>query len=445
MSALALGQCLLPPTTLWAAVPGDYIKSAHASSAYGVKRSSMTSGISSEPDYATGNCAHCHEMHASLAAEEPAPDNFGPSPYTLFANNFNTAATTKPYGQTDNFCFYCHSGSTPVSIQPVTNTDYSTRFGGGTSTTPDDIMEAFNQDGRGSQASYHNLSDIHTFVNVVKAVDFPWYTDYSNPCNGCHNPHLAKRNYESSSPHSSAISKPSDHFNLWGETQLMSTYSGGGAYIPPYSNAPAREPYGSTIIEDGSITPNYVEFCMDCHNSNNNIDSTTLGTVRDINWSFSGEKHGSLPRNGILDIREPYFSAQANTNFVLSCLDCHEPHGSPNIMLLRQRVNGESTIDPDVIATTNNMSNLCKRCHTDDAEANAGTKIAGKWRYIHHESTDKPYPGPPKPCDQCHKYGIPEPGGQAKIPCGNCHFHGSDDRWLGTVGVSAYQTDRKTF
>jgi hypothetical protein len=415
---------------------GTYLESAHGSGInsgdYGVNRPSMTG-------YAKGNCGHCHEMHASLAGEEPDPVSGVPNAYTLFAKNFNTALIPGSYDVTHNFCFQCHSGSPDVQ-QYVANNDYSNTFGGGSTTST--IMATFNQ------ASFHNLEDIHEFVNGNSLS--PWYTDHSNPCNGCHNPHLAKRNYPNgiTPPLSSAISKPGAHFSLWGETQLMSTYSGGGAYIPPYSKGTAREPYDSFIIEDGSTTPNYVEFCMDCHNSSN-ITSTTLGPVRDIDWSLSsltGEKHGSLPRDGLLDIREPYFSAQANSNFVLSCLDCHEPHGSPNIMLLRQRVNGESTIDPAAITTTDNMSHLCKRCHTDDAEAQQGTKTVNKWKYVHHYSTDAPYDiSTTSMCGKCHGVGGTGQDDKNPIPCGNCHFHGSDDSWLGTVGMGAYQTDRKTF
>jgi len=40
---------------------GPYLDSAHGNSSYGVKRS-----ITKLSDYARGNCAHCHEMHASI-------------------------------------------------------------------------------------------------------------------------------------------------------------------------------------------------------------------------------------------------------------------------------------------------------------------------------------------------------------------------------------------
>lgn len=434
LSTIAFCQLILQPGSLWA---GDYQNSAHGSSSYGVDRL---------PDYATGNCAHCHEMHASIAGSEPCSSG-GANPYTLFATNFNSG-TSLPgsYQVADNFCFNCHSAS--LLVQPVANKDYSATFGGA-ATEVQSIMDAFNQPSSANPNSYHDLADIHAFAEGK----FPWYTASSNPCSACHNPHLAKKNYEDFlAPLSSAISKPSAHFSLWGEGETMLTYSNSnsGDYLAPYSDSSGkREPdKGSTT--DGSKTPDYVGFCTDCHNTTNtDIFSTKKGDyLLTIDWSGSGEKHGGLPREVVpqnpLDVREPYNTAQGgNTNFTLSCLDCHEPHGSSSIMLIRRRVNGEN-LEGD-ITTTNNMSNLCKRCHTDDQQAVGGA--SGQWRHIHHDADDAPYPGPPNACARCHKapeYATPVPGSKPRIHCGLCHHHGSDDSWMDIVD-SNLTTGRKTF
>lgn len=406
LGIFVLGLNLLsgPETPLYA---GDYLNSAHGSSTYGVNRPAMTSGGT---PYTTGNCAHCHEQHASLAGTEPAPVDGGPSEFALFTRNFNTGAVDGSYIDSDNFCFNCHSNT--GSVQTVVNADYGTTFGGGAGgTPPQSIKEAFNQ------ASFHNLNDIHTFVDGENTL-FPWYNSYSNPCNGCHNPHLAKRNYtDFTAPLSSAIAKPSDHFNPWGETQLMSAYAG---YESPYSSTTSqtREPDGSSTT-DGSKTPDYTSFCTDCHNTATTIYSTTLGrNLIQIDWSSSGDKHGTVPYDGGLDMQEPYATANStNSNFVLSCLDCHEPHGSPNIMLLRQRVNG-GQLNAN-ITTLDDTGNFCRQCHLDDDAANGGS--VNSWEYIHHQSSDRPYQQ--KQCGWCHSNG----GGGSPIPCGDCHMHGMTD------------------
>lgn len=50
------------------ACAGDYLNSAHGNSSYGVERISTAS-----LGYSKGNCAHCHEQHASIGGEEPEP------------------------------------------------------------------------------------------------------------------------------------------------------------------------------------------------------------------------------------------------------------------------------------------------------------------------------------------------------------------------------------
>ena len=387
---------------------GDYLNSAHGSSTYGVKRPSMTSGATS---YATGNCAHCHEQHASLAGAEPAPVDGGLSEYALFTRNFNNTALAGGYLDSDNFCFSCHSNS--GSVQPVTNANYATTFGGGANGTPPQyIKEAFNS------LSSHNLADVHTFVDG-EATLYPWYNSYSNPCNSCHNPHLAKRNYtDFIAPLSSAIAKPSDHFNLWGETETMaSSYSG---YEAPYASTTSqnREPDSSSTT-NGSKTPDYPAFCTDCHNTATTIYSTTLGrNLIQIDWSNAGDKHGIVPYDVAIDILEPYATANStNSNFTLSCLDCHEPHGSVNIMLLRGRVNG-SNLSANV-TTRDDMGTFCRQCHMDDAAAGIGA--VNSWEYIHHLAPDRPYQK--KRCGVCHTNKL---GGSRNL-CGDCHSHGMTD------------------
>ncbi|HIC92592.1 MAG TPA: hypothetical protein EYP21_11185, partial [Syntrophaceae bacterium] len=111
------------------AMAGPYLSSAHGNTSYGVDRNAT--GF---PDYAVGNCAHCHEMHASIGGAEPAPTG-GPDKYALFYNNY--------VSQTDGVCFKCHDATTTISATAIVNRSYSYRAGGWTDDTLDDILEAF--------------------------------------------------------------------------------------------------------------------------------------------------------------------------------------------------------------------------------------------------------------------------------------------------------------
>jgi len=402
---------------------GPYLDSAHGNSGYGVNRSTIDDKCSV---FATGNCAHCHETHASLEGGEPEPVS-GPAPHALFADGFNTARIENTYLETDDFCFYCHNG---ISGQQVRNQDYSTTFGGATvGSGPQSILDAFNQD------SYHNLYDIWNFLGNDSTYA-PWFAKIGNPCSACHNSHLAKRNWDSGQlgfPLLSVLSLPGLPNNLYGETELMSAYF---SYEAPLALSNNREPAG-VGEPDGGKTPDYVGFCSSCHNPDKTIWSTSLGReLKKINFGDTGllmDKHGSLIRDGTNFFREPYASAATlKDNFILSCLDCHEAHGSENVMLLRRRINGENLEGP--VASTDAMSFVCKRCHTDDLAAAGGTGEADRWQYVHHIAAEAPYSQ--AVCTDCHV----SADGSTPVPCGNCHGHGMDDTW---AGVNF--TGRKTF
>ena len=392
-------------------ITGSYKESAHGNSTDGVNRSSMSG-------YSQGNCAHCHEMHASVEGSEPNPAGGAPSKFALFADNFNTAKTTGPYEQSDNFCFYCH-GPSSLQVNGITNYDYSQTFGGApeneNATT---IMDAFNQ------ASYHNLYDIWDFANDT----FSFFASDSNPCVACHNPHIAKRNKANpGDPTFTAISLPSDHGNLWGDdaNETMNYYAAGYTYQAPYYNSTSSyEPAGDTIY-DGSNMPDYVTFCQDCHSKD--MSSYDLSHTP-IDWE-TGDKHGKISADGSIEIKDPYSNSSMG-DYVLSCTDCHEPHGSPNIYLIRREVNNGTL--GDTVSAGSDFGWLCRQCHKDD------------WEYVHHlSSSDAPYTGKSdngcySQCSKCHFSGGVE-------NCMNCHFHGGDDAWLQTTEKSFCYTGRKCF
>lgn len=403
---------LLLSTICWLQAPpsalaGTYFDSAHGSSSYGVFRPIIGNTPPSGFGYSRGNCAHCHEQHGSINGSEPPPSSGTPSPYELFATNFNTSATTSPYYEADNFCFFCHNN--PASAQAVLNNDYSQNFGcAGQGTTT--IMAAMNQ------LSYHNLYDVGTYSQAT----FPWYSAQSNPCNACHNPHLAKQNWANpKDPTFSVLSKPSDHFNLWGTTETMDT-SYNTKYQPPYcsNNLTDVEPAASVDATVGrTATPDYVAFCTTCHTPTATIPSTTLNrNLEPIDWGLTGDKHGLRPMDGSVSTLPPFDVPSSGTDFVLSCLNCHEAHGSENVMLLRRRANGSDLSAAITSLTTTDWGLLCLKCHKDDLAF--GTGNANEWENVHHKVSDAPYLQ--KRCGRCH------PGGPGRpINCETCHFHGA--------------------
>ena len=441
---------------------GPYLDSAHGSS-YGVLRTSL----STPPNYyGQGNCAHCHEQHASIGGAEPAPNSpAGPDYYLLFMKLW-----VQPV-QSNLFCFGCHTlesgdcgtGRTCQSSWQRTNYSYSYWFGGDTSLIcPNSIYKSFQFVGSNgvSQPNFnccppcsgastsvgtsHYIYDIGFFM--LGKWGFSSTGAYLNPCDVCHNPHRAKRNYP--------CSRPSAHANLltwdvWGDdsgtTIERTDYATNYNYLAPcrYPHNPASdtcesgcEP-GPTGPCDGSNLTSYAYVCLDCHGIGNTIYSTRLGrNLTQINWGAGGDAHGFGPRfstglcNGTFPpcttsrycdpigfgcLLNPY---QSNTgvfykaNYVLNCTDCHEPHGSPNEFLLRSTVNGVSTLSQCLNSITLAFGTpssgqttsgcwlfFCKACHY----VNPNESSHGTVGFQYSKCCD-PTSNTSHTCDGCHKH-----------------------------------------
>ena len=79
------------PSLAWA---GTYTASAHGTN---ISRTTIT-----DLGYATGNCAHCHEQHASIAGSAGTPLKY------------------LGFGEEENLCFGCHgSGGAGVATDNV--------------------------------------------------------------------------------------------------------------------------------------------------------------------------------------------------------------------------------------------------------------------------------------------------------------------------------------
>ena len=353
-----------------------YTESAHGNSTDGVNRSGLSG-------YSAGNCAHCHEQHASIDGSSHTAYDFG-----LFAPN-------NPTSQTDNFCFQCHDSAS--SVQAVTNYSYSRTFGGGSSTTPDDIQDAFDASG-----SSHNLSDVVNHA-VGRGIGF---TSDTNPCFVCHDQHASQQNYPVTLSGlggvKTAIRMPykyaSDPTELFGDeiggggsgSEIMSDYTA-KYQAPYYKNGGGKYEPANNDISNGDNLPNFRRFCINNCHGNSDVTSTDHGgNLLKIDWGTSGNIHGKTksdqPDNSKGDIIAPYTLGKTY-NYVLACTDCHEPHGSPNEWLLRTCVNGKDNI---TIRWGADWWEFCTACHvfTDPVDS-------------YHEKSEDCCP---VGCIGCHKH-----------------------------------------
>jgi len=370
-----------------------YTESAHGNISHGVNRTGLKTPINF--GYSIGNCAHCHEQHSSIGGTEPAPSGDAPNNYLLFAEPNITSQDT-------NFCFQCHSGTGSVQdggiIEPNANNDYGSQFGGGAPNSTN-IKDAF-YFGKPlrtwNDGSSHNLLKLRDWWRNRSGGN--WMTANTNACIACHDAHYSQKNhdpYPTPPQYKTAIRKPNDPSseqnrprNLWGDEansdageEIMSEYTTG--YQAPYrAGKTTYEPAGNSI-QNGSNLPNFFGFCNTCHanaipngKTDANVGSRNLYASR---WGPEGNVHGkkagapSATNGGHLIA--PYAQPDA-FNYVLSCTDCHEPHGSPNPFLLRTCVNGKDGIEVKICSTEEclllgknnwnylNLYDFCSACHS---------------------------------------------------------------------------------
>lgn len=146
------------------AFAGTYLSTSHGNSTSGVDRASTALGLNASPileSYSVGNCAHCHEQHASIGGVEPTPpaaENY--SNFTLFRSNYTT--------NKNQLCFHCHD-QFQLGTQPPTYGRYGVYQG------------SVNY-----ETSSHNNNP-----NVIWPTTTPPgpALDDAGNCNNCHNPH----------------------------------------------------------------------------------------------------------------------------------------------------------------------------------------------------------------------------------------------------------------
>jgi hypothetical protein len=309
-----------------------------------------------------------------------------------------------PTSQTDNFCFQCHKGTGSVQVGGITNYTYSKNFGGGTATFTN-IYDAFNS--TGTYASSHNLADVLTRATQAWSTTF---TSTTNACIACHNPHTAQKNYpvtvNTMGGVNTAIRRPGDYkiddYNLWGDepnatsgfNEMMSDWTAN--YQAPYCVGGTYEP-ACNSTSDGSNLPNFVVSCRTgCHRNNTTYSTERGRNLYAINWTNDINEpgirsvHGKFQHTGNNNgtVIAPYTEG---VNYVLSCTDCHEPHGSQNKWLIRSTVNGKA-INPGIDMNENRFWTLCTACHV------MTTAIS---YHVHDNYLS---------CNMCHRHGVGSEG-----------------------------------
>ncbi len=285
---------------------GTYLASGHGGSNNAVNGQ----GVKRLTNFAAGNCAHCHEQHASVGGTEPAPVNGAPSPYGLFDTLSNNA-----------LCNFCH-----------------------------DTSQKNNADDIATQIAKTYSHDPNSAISPVLCVD-------------CHNPHVAQ-----TTTHQAAVDG-----NQVGDTAtarsgpLLEVDGVQASWTTPSTPGAGSESLSNAILTaKNPITAEY-ELCFKCHGGQITGLTNLTGQFNPDNYAHhpvvldaTGQwRNATIRANYQTLLKSPW---NANLDAAMYCSDCHGsetagdpagPHGSNNAYMLKLTGPGSS------------YDNLCLSCHAD--------------------------------------------------------------------------------
>lgn len=401
--SLALPGAFL--AAVWPALAGPYRDSSHGNK---VNRSSIDGKYTA---FATGNCGHCHEQHASLGGSEPIPVD-------------GAASRALAFTGTATFCVYCHDGSPAVK-------DVKTQ-----------ITKLYSHpSGDPAYADRHTMGVRESGQNGAPFRGSKRHAE----CADCHEPHTAKagiHSYNTTTPANNNLVSP----------VLLGTWG-----VEP-SSEPA---WGSANVSYTEVKPTVREYqlCFKCHSyyalqvssgiTNFTGPSGELITDQAMEFSRNNKSvhpvrttlnnqtgSGTTKRLTTAQMKAPWNNSTRIGNQTMYCSDCHGsnetpsasvpagPHGSTNKHMLSganqewPRASGNS----DHLWTLNDVKNnryswstrlLCAKCHPIYSGGNFLNNVHDKGN---HNDADKFNDSPWK--DQY----------RAGVPCVSCHTvvpHGS--------------------
>ena len=252
------------------------------------------------------------------------------------------------YANNTNACAYCHSthnGETP------------TLEGGEYGASEDNFCMVCHDGTNGSpMPDKYNSANKHNQHTDAQVKD-------SQSCTSCHNPHTS---WTAENP-----------------ARLQSVQVTGSSHFQTLTYKKAGTATGS--VDDFTL-------CFSCHDGNkaSNIKQyyENVDLVAESGHNITAEDGSTL-------------------NGQLACAECHETHGSNNIMQLREELGNIKVVDADKFKTTGtswdaaNERQFCLKCH------NNTTEVYGKTGpFLIKNASDEPIVGHQTPdvqsCSSCH-------------------------------------------
>ncbi len=281
------------------ALAGTYTSSAHGQNA---NRSVVDANFSSY-GYAVGNCANCHEPHASIEGNEPSPPTAeGATLFNLFRSNYGATNRNK-------LCYACHDQLT-LGSQPQ-------GYG----------RQGVYQGSSNYQASVHDQDSkvIYPTDPTDPTSPGPTYEDAGN-CHNCHDPHgvndanglipnlLFKREETLCLTCHDGDGPASTNIDILLGSSSAKTYQHA---VTTYSD---KHTAGESLTD---IAANKHVECVDCHNPHRVQASTHSQGSNNVSGALAGV-NGAIPTFPTTKWTSPtsYSFTTANYEYEI-CFKCH--------------------------------------------------------------------------------------------------------------------------
>ena len=263
-------------------------------------------------------------------------------------NDYHIGDIHGNYSNNTNSCAYCHSthtGATP------------TLEGGKYGASEDNLCMVCHDGTNGSpMPDKYNSTNKHNQHTDAQVKD-------SQSCTSCHNPHAA---WTAENP-----------------ARLQRVQVTGSSHLQPLTYKKAGTATGKA--EDFTL-------CLNCHDGKK---ASNIKQYYEDETLLTESGHNITAADG------------STLNGQLACADCHETHGSNNIMLLREELGNVKVADADKFKTTGtswdaaNERQFCLKCH------NNTTEVYGKTGpFLLKNDSDEPITGHQtqdvQSCSSCH-------------------------------------------
>jgi hypothetical protein len=367
----------------------------------GMHNLSMASGASVSSQGSLG-CTFCHAPHSGLGGITPLwNQTLSKATYTPYSSTtYNDSGNTQPtLGQTSSLCLSCHDGTVAVGQSaaygtlPVTGSMSSgDSFGMNLSGTHPFSLVLPMKDASNlvsSLVSQGKTADPTGAVSLIKG---------NIECTSCHSPHVqgidkVAQNFLvrdssagqmclachdpnrvvtgqpnplagwTSSIHQTATNQPAGNANV-GVYSTVALNACTSCHADHNSTAPARLLRAAKPLAP-SVDP-ATQDCMTCHNGGTLLSPAAPNVMAEM-------AKISHPAPAGTNFHDAVETAVLNNNRHATCVDCHSPHGSnqviafptpPAIRISQANVTGISTSDgTTALLPAINQYENCLRCH----------------------------------------------------------------------------------